>query len=68
MYHRIGPSPFRKPICVLVVGMHQNNFLSPPPVRPLWVVPHEETMHTVKLVVIGSSGVGKTSFRTQVCP
>lgn len=49
-------------------GKLSNNFLPPSPVRPLWVVPHEETMRTVKLVVIGSSGVGKTSLRSQVCP
>ena len=36
--------------------------------RPVRVVPHEETMRTVKLVVIGSSGVGKTSLRSQVRP
>lgn len=41
-------------------------FLPSSRVRPVWVVPHEDTMRTVKLVVIGSSGVGKTSLRSQV--
>ena len=49
-------------------GKASNNFLPSSTFGPVWVVPHEETMRTVKLVVIGSSGVGKTSLRSQVRP
>ena len=49
-------------------GKASNNFLPSSTLGPVWAVPHEETMRTVKLVVIGSSGVGKTSLRNQVRP
>jgi len=67
MRHQIGSPPFRRS-SVPIVGKPRIISPTSSPVRPVWVVPHEETMRTVKLVVIGSSGVGKTSLRSQVCP